>query len=215
MVLGIYGSGGAGREAKEIAEQQKLWSEIVFIDDTVEAGVFKGIKRVPFESFCQNCKPDHAEVIIAQGEPSSKIILYHKVKEQGYQLANVIHPTAEISVSAQIGSGLIIKRGAVISADAVVEDNVCMEYYALLGHDSIIRAHCQISSLAAIGGHSEIGRGTYIAQSVPVKDNIKIGANSIVGMGAVVLRDIPENVIAMGNPARAMRHKDGSKVFGK
>lgn len=51
MVLGIYGSGGAGRETKEIASLQGIWDEIVFIDDTVSAGSFKRIKRMPFEEF--------------------------------------------------------------------------------------------------------------------------------------------------------------------
>lgn len=53
MVLGIYGSGGCGREAKNVADILNIWEEIVFIDDTVDPGIFKGIKRIPFKMFCQ------------------------------------------------------------------------------------------------------------------------------------------------------------------
>lgn len=64
-----------------------------------------------------------------------------------------------------------------------------------------------------MGGGSEIGEGTYIGMNVPIREKVKIGANSIVGMGSVVQKDIPENVIALGNPARTMKHKENSKVF--
>ena len=43
MVLGIYGSGGTGRNVKEIAEVIGTWNEIVFIDDTVKSGIYKGV----------------------------------------------------------------------------------------------------------------------------------------------------------------------------
>ena len=213
MVLGIYGSGGTGRNVKEIAEVIGTWNEIVFIDDTVKSGIYKGVCRMPFQCFVQKYSKEAAEVIIALGEPEHKINLYNKVKKAGYDFANVIHPSAEISPSATVGRGLIIKNGSIVSSDAVIEDNVCLEFNALIGHNCVIHRNCQISSMVVVGGDSEIGEGTYVAQSVPIKENIKIGANSVIGMGAVVLRDIPENVIALGNPARAMRSKNESKVF--
>ena len=213
MILGIYGSGGAGRNVKEIADIIGAWEKTVFIDDTVEEGIFKGISRLPFQYFEQKYSKETAEVVIAVGEPKDKISLYNKVKDAGYSFANVIHPSAHISPSAILGKGIVIKEGVVISSDAVVEDNVCLEFYALIGHDCIIHKNCQISSHVTIGGYSEVGEGTYIAQCIPVKDNIKIGAYAVIGMGAVVLRDIPENVIAMGNPARAMKKKNDNKVF--
>lgn len=213
MTLGIYGSGGTGRNVKEIADVIGAWDEIVFIDDTVEPGIYKGICRMPFQCFTQKYSREASEIVIALGEPEHKINLYNKVEKAGYTFANVIHPSAEISPSATLGRGLIIKNGSVVSSDAVIEDNVCLEFYALIGHNCVIHRNCQISSMVVVGGYSEIGDGTYVAQSVPIKENIKIGASSIIGMGAVVLRDIPDNVIALGNPARAMRHKNGSKVF--
>ena len=65
-----------------------------------------------------------------------------------------------------------------------------------------------------MAGGCVVGCATYIGLSVPVKQGIKIGKNVVVGMGSVVVRDIPDNVIAMGNPARPMKNKDDSRVFG-
>lgn len=213
MVLGIYGSGGAGREVKEIAVELQKWTEVVFIDDTVPADIFKGIRRMPFDEFRENFSVEDAEVIIALGEPQYKIALYHKVKDAGFGFANVIHNMAWVSPTAVLGTGIILMAGVVINADARIGNNVTIQEYSCVGHDVSIGDHCQISSSVMIGGHSEIGDGTYIGLSVPIKDRAKIGSHSIVGMGSVVSRDIPDNVIALGNPARAMKQCDDSKVF--
>lgn len=84
---------------------------------------------------------------------------------------------------------------------------------ALLGHDCTVGDHCIISSQVAVSGHAEIGDNVYIAPGVNVRERLQIGSNSVIGMGSDVQRNIPENVIALGNPARAMKYKDDSKVF--
>lgn len=215
MILGIYGSGGSGREVKEMADMLGIWEDIVFIDDTVEAGMFKSIKRMPFAIFCQTYSREKAEVVIALGEPEHKITLFHKVKERGYPLANIIHPTSWISPTAIVGEGIIVKARVLISCDTIIGDNVGIEPFVSVGHDCILGENCQISSGVMIGGNSKVGAGTYIGINVPIKENTIIGSNSVIGMGSVVQRDIPENVIALGNPARAMKHKDSKKVFEK
>lgn len=213
MILGIYGSGGSGREVREIAEQQSIWREIIFIDDTVETGVFKEIKRMPFESFYQIYDGDNVEVVIALGEPEYKKTLYYKVKEKKYRLANVVHPMAWISPSAKLEQGSIVHAQSFISSDVLIEENTCIGPGVVIGHDCIVRRNCQIAPNVAFGGYCEVGEGVYIGMNVSVKEEIKIGKNSIIGMGSIVSRDIPENVIALGNPARVMKHKDGTKVF--
>lgn len=213
MILGIYGSGGAGREVKEIADQNNYWKDIVFIDDTIEEGEFKGVKRMPFDTFQRNYSISEVEVVIALGEPKYKELLYNKVSDAGYRFANIIHPKAIINASAELGRGLIIKAGAIISSDAIVKDNVSVQEYAVVGHDTVVECHAQISAFVMIAGHCHIGKKTYIGLSVPVKEETKIGNNVIVGMGSVVIRDIPDDMIAMGNPARPMKRNEDGLVF--
>lgn len=213
MILGIYGSGGCGREARELADILGTWEETVFIDDTVESGIFKGLKRMPFEIFCGTYDKENTEVIIALGETEHKRNLYNKVKEEGYAFANLIHPGAWISPSAKIGRGIILKAGSMISCDTAIGDNIGIESFVTVGHDCAIGAHCYFAPGVFIGGRSEIGSGTYIGTHVAIKEKTKIGSNSVVGMGSVVQRDIPDNVIALGNPARPMKQKDEGTVF--
>lgn len=213
MVLGIYGSGGAGREVKEIAVELNQWDEVIFIDDAIDTDVFKDVRRMSFERFRDEFSVGLAEVVIALGEPKTKSMLYHKIKDSGFKFGNVIHHSAWVSPTATLGKGIVLRAGVVVNADAVIEDNVTVMEQSCIGHDVILRKHCQISGFVIIGGGSEIGEGTYIGLSVPVKDHIRVGSNTIVGMGSVVIREIPDNVIAIGNPARAMKVCDDSKVF--
>lgn len=214
MILGIYGSGGAGREVKEIAEELQRWDEIIFIDDTVPSDVFKNIRRMPFSEFKHEFNTATAEIVIALGEPKDKITLYKRVGDAGFNFANIIHKSAWVSPTATIGKGVTLRAGTIIGADAYIGNNVEILEYSHIGHDVIINDHCQISGFVILGGHSKVGEGTYIGMSVPVKEHAEIGKHSVVGMGSVVMRDIPDHVIALGNPARAMRISDNdTRVF--
>ena len=214
MALGIYGCGGAGRESKEIAELLGHWDELVFIDDAYSNDYYKGIKRRNYEEFHREFGKSDAEIVISLGEPELKVKIYERLKKDGFAFANLIHPTAIVSPSAQIGNGLILKPHSLISSDAVVGNNVSIEENGIVGHDSVIGDHCQISANVVVAGGCTVGCATYIGLSVPIKQGIKIGKNAVIGMGSVVVRDIPDNVIAMGNPARPMKNKDDSRVFG-
>lgn len=213
MVLGVYGAGGAGKEVKEIAVELQQWDEVVFIDDTVPADIYKGVRRMPFEKFKDEFTPGDAEIIISLGEPAYKVMIRQRVEDAGFKLANVIHPTACVSPSAVMGKGITLRAGVVIQSDAELKDNVTIMEFSGVGHDTVICENAQIAAGVLTGGHCRIGRNTYIAMGVTIQENIIIGNDAVVGMGSVVSRDIPDNVIALGNPARAMKQKDDKKVF--
>lgn len=213
MVLGIYGAGGAGREVKEIAVQLKNWDEVIFIDDTESAGWFKGMRRMPFEEFRNEFETNIAEIVISLGEPAYKVMLREKVEKAGYTLGNVIHPTAWVSESAIMGNGITLRAGVIINADAVIKNGVTIMEYSAIGHDTVVEDNAQIAAGVLVGGHCNIGENTYIATGVPVKDSITIGKDSVIGIGSVVSRDVPPNVIALGNPARPMKYKNDKRIF--
>lgn len=219
MTLGIYGTGGSGRELLEMIEKneelQSLWGEIVFIDDTKEEGTCNEKRMMPFERFSNLYTTEEAKVVVAIGEPYYREMLAKRVKDAGYKLDSVISPTADISKTATIGEGVVIKGSSIISAAARVSDNVWIQDYAIVGHDVIISPNCQISSFSLVAGRTIIEKNVYIGVSACIREDLKIGHDSIISMGAIVLKDVDAEKIAMGNPARIIAENKNHKVFKK
>lgn len=195
MVLGIYGAGGLGREVREIAEMKNLWSEIIYIDDYNNSDILDGCKRISFEMLCKEYNPEAIRVICAVGDPVHKKELYDRVTGKGYKLCNVIHDRCEISGSAVIGEGVIIKSGVVISVEARVENNVAIMDNTYIGHGCVVADHTHISSNATFGGDVNIGCSSFVGAGVCIKERISIGEQSIIGIGTTVVKDIPNNTV--------------------
>lgn len=219
MILGIYGSGGLGREVLDLSHAintvEKEWKDIVFIDDFTEESFISGTQVMSFDEFTKRFSVERAKVVIAVGEPKIRQVLREKVTSSGYSLQSLVHPTAFVGSGTTIDSGTIIQFGSFISCNVRIDANVLIQSYSSVGHDSIIRSDTVFAAYVAISGACEVGERVYIGISVPVREKISIGSDSIVGMGSVVLRDIPEKVVAIGNPARAMKENDGAGVFSR
>lgn len=219
MILGIYGSSGMGREVRELAilinsrNFKKKWKEIIFIDDTKEVGSLKGCMRLPFSEIVNNYKQDELEIVICVGEPSSKFKIYEKIKRYGYSLCTLIHPDAEISPSADIGNGVVVRKGTIVSSDSKIGKNVILQSNVIIGHDAKIGDHCQISSFSEIAGNCDVGNEVFVGIGSFIKENTSIGDQVIVSMGSVVMKNINSGDIVMGNPARLISKNNEKKVF--
>ena len=112
MILGIYGSGGLGREIYEIATRRNLasslWNQIIFIDDFIDEGGFFGTKRIQFDSL--KTHKEEYECVIAVGAPSVRQRLFQKLTNEEIKLTYLIDPTATVSPTAKISNGTIICR---------------------------------------------------------------------------------------------------------
>lgn len=217
MVLGIYGTGGSGRELLEMIskydELNNRWDEIIYIDDTKEIGNCKTKKRMPFDMFSQLYSHEKAEVAIAVGEPQYREQLGEKVQNKGYKLAIIISPKAEVSPSARLLEGVVIKDNSIVSSDAVIGENTWINSNAIIGHDVNIGKNCQISSLSLVAGRTKVGNNVYIGGAACVREDLVIGDRAILSMGAIVLKNVKDNKIVMGNPAREIAENKEYKVF--
>jgi sugar O-acyltransferase (sialic acid O-acetyltransferase NeuD family) len=218
MILGIYGAGGLGNElhelARDINRSGMKWTGIVFVDDADKPDLAQNIKIISFVQAKNIYSQKDIEFVIAVGEPAVRTAIRSKVESADYRLATLIHPSSKTCDDLIIGDGSIIGYGCFISCNVHIGKNVLIQPNASIGHDSVIGEDSIISTCVTIAGATQVGRQTYIGMNVPVKEFCVIGSESIVGMGSVVLRDIPDSVIAMGNPARAMKKNENHRVFG-
>ena len=216
MILGIYGTGGLGREVfilvNKINQSFLCWDEIVFIDDFTKEVILSNRPIYAFDKFKDTFPRENTEIIIALGEPIYRQKLADKVCASGFKLAKLIHPNVYIPEDTIIEEGCIIFDNAVISCNVRLSRNVVIQPMAIVSHDSIVGENTVISAFVFIAGNCNIGNSVFIAVSASIREKVSVGSYSIIGMGSVVLRDIEEHVVSVGSPARILRKNDG-KVF--
>ncbi len=108
-----------------------------------------------------------------------------------------------IEDDVEIGSNVSIDRGTLsntIIGEGTKIDNLCH-----ISHNVIIGKHCVIIALSMIGGSTKIGNYSHIAPSSALMNKIVIGNNVLVGMGSVVTKNIQDNLVVMGAPAKPVR----------
>ena len=218
MRLFIYCAGGFGREvfdsADRINRSDERWDEISFIDDVRTEKVFYGAKVFKLEAVLAEFSIDSFEVTIANGEPKARKDIFGRLVSNNINLATLVDRTSVVSGTARMGRGVILTPFCSVSSQAVIGNNVAVNTKAIVGHDVKLGDHSVVSSMVNIGGACSIGEDSYIGMGAQIKEGgIMIGKEVIVGMGSVVYDDIPDGMIALGNPARPMRRNVDKKVF--
>lgn len=215
--LFIYCCGGLGREvlelAREINETYKKWDEIAFIDDNKVADLVNEAKVYIYDDVINDSSIYDIEVVIASGEPQYRKNIYEKLKKDNIKLATLIHPNCRISKYNSIGEGSIITNGSILTTNITLERCVIVNINSTIGHDVVIGDFSTISPTCNVSGEVNIGSCTYIGSGVSIRDEVVVGNNSIIGIGSVVIKDIPDDVVAYGNPAKVVKQNIKQIVF--
>lgn len=218
MILCVYGAGGFGKEVYDIAtrmnKKKSIWDEILFLDDAPHLGESAYMGRLfNLETVLYEFGLNSIEVIVAIGEPAVRKKLYQKVKKLNLKLATLVDPSSIISPTAKLGEGVIVAPYCSVSSSVIIGDNVAINTSSIVGHDIAIGDHTVLSSFVNVGGDCSVGHSSYLGMGVQIMQGLTIGSESILGMGSVVFKDIPDDVIAMGNPARPIRRNENKAVF--
>jgi UDP-3-O-[3-hydroxymyristoyl] glucosamine N-acyltransferase len=107
-----------------------------------------------------------------------------------------------IENDVEIATGTNIHRGTL--DNTIIQKGTKISTHCNIGHNSIIGKHTFIGGNTNLGGKTEIGDHCFIGMRVVTKPGIKIGNNTTIGMGSVVIKDIGDNCIAYGNPAKVI-----------
>lgn len=121
-------------------------------------------------------------------------------------LMNIISKTAVLLPSSSIdGQGIFIGHGAFIGSKVRILDNTVVNTGAIIEHHSVIGRHCNIAPNATINGLVKLDDEVYVGSSATIIQLRKICGQTILGAGAVVVRDIEESGTYVGVPARKIR----------
>ncbi len=112
-----------------------------------------------------------------------------------------------IEDEVEIGSNVSIDRGTL--GNTVIHNGAKIDNLVHIAHNVVIGKHTAVISHAMIGGSTQVGRYSWIAPCACLRDGISIGDKTMVGMGSVVAKDVPDNATVMGVPAKPVNKNNG------
>jgi sugar O-acyltransferase (sialic acid O-acetyltransferase NeuD family) len=211
----IVGAGGFARETAEtvraINERDSAWRLIGFLDDdpALEGCVIDGVSVIGrIEGAHEH--PD-AAVVVCVGNPSNyfsrrRIVESLDLPDDRY--ATLLHPTVSWPDSSPIGKGCVLLASVVGTIGVSVGNHVAVMPSVVFTHDDVIDDFATFGAGVRVGGRVHIGHGAYIGSGALIREDRTIGPWALVGMGAVVTRDVPRGEVWVGSPARFHRHVD-------
>ncbi len=119
-----------------------------------------------------------------------------------YRWATVIDPRSAIAADAVIGPGSFVGPFATVGPDARLGRHCVVRAGAHVSHDCTVGDFGFVGTNAVVCGFAALGHGAYVAPNATIADRCKVGSFAVVGLGSVVLRDVPDNVVAVGAPAQ-------------
>lgn len=148
-------------------------------------------------------------IVISPDKPTVRKRLFNLYKGFNAEFESVISPKAYISPSAQIGKGCIIQSFCNISTNVNIGNFVKINTYANIMHDCKIDDYATIAPNAVVLGAVQISESSYVGANSTILQTKKIGRNSVIGAGAVVTKDVLENVTVVGVPATPLDIRKG------
>lgn len=207
----IFGTGGFGREVLcclidyiNANNNSKIEDITCFMvdDEYFKDNIIMGINVIKKSEF----DPLLYDLVVAVANPILRKNIIDKLPINT-TFAKIIHPSAVISKWVEIGEGSIITAGTIITCNIKIGKHSHLNLQTTIGHDCQIGDFFTTAPGAKISGNCQIGNNVYLATNSSVRENIKICDNVTVGMGGVVVSDIKESGVYIGNPVRKIDKK--------
>jgi sugar O-acyltransferase (sialic acid O-acetyltransferase NeuD family) len=205
---------GAKRHAKEVLEvlhQNQILDNLVFFDDISEEIEDMLFERFPVLRSLEEVKKyfqKHSEFVLGLGNPYLRKKLSEKLINEGGLLKSVIAYSANVGhYNVQLDKGLNIMHNVMISNSVTIGECSLVNSYSSIHHDVIIGKYCEISPHSVLLGGSSIGNFCSIGSHSTILPEIRIGNNVTIGAGSVVTRNLTDNCVAYGVPAKITKLK--------
>ncbi len=195
----IIGAGGHGRVVADIAQKTANYEEIVFLDDAdiSFSGKHKVIGKIEAYKSCLN----EADFFVALGDNELRKRVFNSLASQNANIPTFVHPNATVAEDVTLGKGTAVIAGAVINCGTVIGDAVIVNTCSSVDHDCVVGSYSHIAVGARITGEAKIGECVFVGANAVVVPDVFVCEGSVIGAGAVVIRNITEKGVYVGIPA--------------
>jgi sugar O-acyltransferase (sialic acid O-acetyltransferase NeuD family) len=205
----LFGASGHSKPILEILEQD--FQVVGYIDDFSQKDSFCNYpilgKTDDLLEIVEKYKIDGGFISIGDNFTRWQIFQKIRKKVQNFKFVKAIHKKAIIGKNVEIGDGTVVMAGAVINPSSRIGEHSIINTSSVIEHDSQIGDFSTIAPKVAMGGGVQIGNFSTISIGATVKHLIKIGDDVVVGANSLVLKNLPNNIVAYGLPAKKIRER--------
>lgn len=171
----------------------------------LEGGEPGNLPRVALEDLPRTHPPAEYDTFVALSSTwlnRARARLFRLVKEQGYTCASFVSPHAFVWRNVSIGENAFVFEHNVLQHRVRIGDNTVLWSGNHIGHQTVVEDHCFIASHVVVSGFCRIGSSSFMGVNAAVADGVTVGADCVVGAGAVVVKDLPARGVYVGSPAK-------------
>ncbi len=204
----IFGTGGFGREVLPLLREQVGTEHVVFVQDRVsaEARYANGIRVVSFDEFVSK-EFDGWTITVAVGEGRTRREIVERLTAVGRSFSSIFAPTVLKYDQVEIAEGAIFCDFSMCTSNVKIGRHFHCNIYSYIAHDCVIGDFVTFAPRVNCNGAVVIEDEVYVGTAAMFKQGnsskpLRIGRGSVIGMGAVVTKDVAPGTTVVGNPAR-------------
>jgi len=210
--LVIVGAGGFGREVHQIVldlnSVEKKWNVLGFLD---EASAKHGseVHGLPVLGGIEWLRHQGSvSVVIAIGHPAPKRKMVVSIEAMGsINFATLVHPLAWSGQNVKLGKGVIVAAGVRMTTDIEIGDHVILNLNCTVGHDAIVGDYTTLAPNVNLSGGTIVEEGCDLGTNSVTLPAMRLGRWSVFGAGAIIAKNMPSNVTALGVPAVPVKER--------
>jgi len=167
---------------------------------------FHELPVVSFEDIEQHYPPSEYLLFAPIADNKLREKIYNDGKQKGYKFISYISSKCN-NFAQSIGENCFILEDNTIQPFTTIGNNVVMWSGNHIGHHGIIEDHVFFTSHVVMSGHCHIKKRVFLGVNSTLRDGITIGENSIIGMGSLITKSIPDNETWIGSPSKNIKNK--------
>jgi sugar O-acyltransferase (sialic acid O-acetyltransferase NeuD family) len=216
----LFGGGNQAHYTIDIIEKEKKYNIVGIIDSIHDVGSERfGHKILGRQEDLKKIISQYNIYggVISIGDNWSRYVVSQQILKisPDFIFVNAIHPSVVIGNTTELGYGIVAMAGCIFNPKAKIGNFTFFATGAQVEHDNEICDFASISAGSLTGGYVKLGKYSALTLGVTILDRIEIGENTVVGAGSLVIKSLPDNVLAYGNPAQIIRNRNKGEKFLK